>query len=323
MTTVQVARSEGLHQFGNVRTDYFMTNAGAPLSGTTAGTFRDFAQPGAHLYDTTNDVEYVNRGTKASPYWQPTSYEQNGIRCVHTDFRDVGDVAAVAGSAVEVILESGVRVFGQGLDENDSGLTVAAVAEIGNVATILTTNETAHVIALSMGDTTPIFQPDTNGPHMIEVEFSNASAITARAVFCGFVGAVADALDPVVTGSGTTLTLVLDDLAGMFMDTGLTDADGIFLPHNKSNAAATIATTATGVDISQTMPAAATYTKWAVQISAAGVMTAFIDYVEVGTIAAALDADEEMMPVFYLEANGAAIKSATVKQIAMWSAIRS
>ena len=27
MTTAQVARSEGLHQFGNVRTDYFMTNA--------------------------------------------------------------------------------------------------------------------------------------------------------------------------------------------------------------------------------------------------------------------------------------------------------
>ena len=261
----------------------------------------------------------MNEGSLASPYWTPTDYDQSGLKGVHTDFRDVGDVAAVAGSDAEVILESGLRVFGDGIAENDSGLTVAAEAEEGNLASILTTNETAHVLALSMGDTTMLFQPDTHETLVIDVEFTNNTAITARAVFLGFCGALADALVEPVTGATTTITLVADDVAGALMDSGLTDGDGIFLPHNKSNEAASIATSATGVDVSSTMPAAGTFTRWRVEITSAGVMNFFVNKVLTGSITAALDVDEEVNPVFYVAANAAAIKQVDIRRIAMWA----
>ena len=291
--------------------------AGAPLSGTS-GHGAGSVNPKDLLMDSTNGTLYMNEGTRASPYWTPVSYDQPGIRAVSEDFRDVNDVKAVANTDAEAILDSGLRIFGQGIADTDSGLTVAAVAEVGNVATIATTNEDAHLIALGFGDTTALVQPDTNGPAVIDVEFSNVSAITARTLFCGFLGTVADALDPPVTGSGTTITLVQDDLAGMLMDAGLTDADGLFLAHNKSNAAASIETDATGVDLSSTMPAAATYTRWRAELATDGDITVFVDKAQVGTISIALDVDEECMPVFLLESQAAAIKSATVKRVAMW-----
>ena len=292
-------------------------NAGGPLSGTS-GTFAGEAGPGEKLIDTTNGVEYINEGTKASPYWTPTSYKQAGLKGVYHDFNDSAEVKAIADTGATAVLNSGLRVFGQGIADTDSGLTHSYEAEEGGLGALLTTNESAHLAALGMGDTTLLFQPDTHGPLVIDVEFTHDTAITDRATFLGFLGAVADALDPAVTGATTTLTLVLDDLAGIFQDSGLTDADGLFLPHNKSNEAATIETTAAGVDVSTTIKAAATFQRWRVEISRTGVMTAFVDKVQVGTIAAALDADEEVMPAFYVEANAAAIKQADVRRIAMW-----
>ena len=292
-------------------------NAGGPLSGTS-GTFAGQAGPGDTLLDTTNGVEYINEGTKASPYWTPTSYKQAGLKGVYHDFNDSAEIKAVADTNATAVLNSGLRVFGQGIADTDSGLTHSYEAEEGGLGALLTTNETAHLAALGMGDTTLLFQPDTHGPLVIDVEFTHDTAITARATFLGFLGAVVDALDPAVTGATVTLTLVQNDLAGMFQDSGLTDADGVFLPHNKGDEAATLAVTATGVDPSVTIAAAGTFQRWRVEISRAGVMTAFVDKVQVGTIAAALAADEEVMPAFYVEANATAIKQANVRRIAMY-----
>lgn len=292
-----------------------ISGSAAPLSGTS-GTPKG-APLGSLYFHTTSGVTYVNENTAASPYWTPISYAQPGLRGYYEDFRS-GVGKALADTAATVILASGVRVHGQGIAETDSGLTVSQVAEVGPVGALVTTNEAAHVAAIGIGDTALPFQPDTHGPLVIDVDFTHNTAITDRATFCGFIGAAADALDPVVTGSTTTLTLVLDDLAGLFQDSGLTDADGIFAPHNKSNEAATLATTATGVDCSSTIAAAATYQRWRVEISAAGVMTCFINKTQVTRIAASLDADEEVVPSFHIVSNAAAVKQADLKRIAMW-----
>ena len=297
----------------------FNAGSGAPASGTSGiGAKAHSFGPGSLYMDTATKVIYVNENTQASPYWTPVSYDQSGIRAWHSDFRGHSEKAASNTDATAILAESGLRVHGQGIAETDSGFTVAGVAEAGSLGSLLTTNETAHVAALGVGDTTLPFQPDTHGPIVIDVEFTQNTAITARATFCGFIGAAANALDPVCTGSSTTITLVLDDVAGLFQDSGLTDADGVFAPHNKSNEAASLATTATGVDCSTTISAAGTFQRWRVEISTAGVMTCFVNKTQVTSISASLDADEEVAPSFYVESNASAVKTCDVRRFATW-----
>ena len=127
---------------GSFSTPYFFSYAGAPLSGTTEGTFRGTANPGAQLMDTSGCVLYINEGTLASPYWTPITMDQPGIKGLFTDFRD-GSGNTITNTVAEEILKSGLRVFGQGLAEaSDSGLPVTAVAEIGFVASMETTDAT-------------------------------------------------------------------------------------------------------------------------------------------------------------------------------------
>ena len=288
-----------------------------PLSGTS-GT--PLGMPAGSLYiNTSSYAVYVNEGTKTSPYWTPIHFDQPGLRAWWSDFR-ADTPAAITDTAASELLRSGVRIHGQGIAETDSGGAVTFTAELGSIMRLTTTDEDGHTICLSpgMGDTVEFMQPDTHGPLVIDVEFSHVSAITLRATFAGFIAAIADALDPVVTGGTTTLTLVQDDLAGLFQDVGLTDTDGLFAPHNKSDEAASIATTAAGVDCSTTISAAGTYQRWRVEISRAGAMACFVNKAQVTRIAASLDVDEEVQPVFYIESTSTAVKSVDLKRIAMW-----
>jgi len=291
-------------------------NAGPPTSGTS-GTFAgDPDLVGAFLWDKTNGVMYVNEGTALSPYWTPSPYDQPQLFGVNTDWRD-GVGVAVAGTAASVLVAgSGVRIFGQGAAENDSGAVAQTAGEGGTVMRLTTTNEDAHTIALGMA--AGVMQPDTHKLLVVDVELTMVTAITARALFVGFLGTAADALDPAVTGATTVATLVQDDLAGLFMDAQFTDADRIYGVHNKSNAAATQDLTADG-DTSTDLAAAATYQRFRVEIAADGDMTCFVDKAQVYTQAIALDIDEECAPVMYMEATAAAIKSMDVKRFAAWA----
>lgn len=296
---------------------YNLVGSGGPLSGTS-GTGVNIAGAGSFYFDKTNQVVYINEGDKATPYWTPVSFTQRGLISWHSDFRD-GVGKAVSDTAVLATLTgSGIKIFGQGIAETDSGF-VPAIGEGGAVGTLTTTDEASHTAAIGVGLTTSLpFQPDTHGPIVVDALVAQSSAITLRTMFFGFAGALADALDPIVTGSGTTLTLVLDDLAGLYFDVGLTDTDRYFAPHNKSNEAATIATTATGVDTGVDVAVAGTYQRLRVQISAAGVMTCFVNKAQVSQISAALDVDEEVGPVLCLSSTSTAVKSALVKHFSAW-----
>lgn len=286
-------------------------NAGPPNSGTTGDRVNE-AQPNDLLMDTTNQVLFINEGSLASPYWTPVTYDNPALFGVHSDFRD-GVGKAVANTDAAVFLAgSGIRIFGQGVAETDSGAVVQAAGEGGQgLIRLTTTNEVAHTIAMGMA--AGVMQPDQHQLLVIDAILTHVSAVTLRSMFMGFVGTAADALDPPVTGATVTITLVQDDVAGVMFDVGLTDATGLMGCHNKSNAAATQDLTGgrdTGVDIS----AAATEQRIRVEINAAADMRIFSDKVEIFKQAIALDVDEECSPVLVMEATTAATKDVDVRR---------
>lgn len=290
-------------------------HAGAPSSGPE-GTLAGHAEAGAMLWDTGNFVLFVNEGTRTSPYWTPVGFDQVPLFGVWTDFRDRAGKALANSDAAAIVPGSGLRIFGQGVAESDSGLVAQTAGEGGVVGRMTTTDEDAHTVAIGME--AGVMQPDQHQLLVIDAVVSHVSAITLRAMFCGFLGTAADALDPAVTGATTTATLVQDDLAGLFFDVGLTDGDRYFGVHNKSDAAATqnLAVDGdTGVDVA----AAGTWQRLRVEINASGDMAAFIDKELVYSFSGALDADEEVAPVLYLESTSAATKSLDVRRFATWA----
>ncbi len=290
-------------------------NAGAPSSGT-GGTLAGVIQAGALLWDTTNGVLFINEGTLTSPYYTPAGYDQAPLFGVNSDWRDGAGMVIGDTTSDLTIPGSGVRVFGNGSAEVDSGLVVQTAGEGGVQMRMTTTDEIEHMLAIGMD--AGVMQPDQHQLMVIDVEFTNVSAITARAMFLGFLGTATGALIPAVTGATTVATLVQNDLQGLWFDTGLTDVDRIFGVHNKANADATQDLTADG-DTSINIAAAGTYQRLRVEIDAAGNMLGFIDKAQVYSALLAALVTEEMTPVFYLEAQATAIKTADVKRFAAWA----
>ncbi len=287
---------------------------GPPTSGLN-GTYAKEAEAGSYLWDTTNNAMFVNEGTLLSPYWTPIGYDQAPLFGAHSDWRD-GVGVAVAGADADVIIAgSGVRVFGQGGAENDSGAVTQTATEGGKVMRLTTTDEDLHTICLGLE--AGVMQPDQHKLLVIDVELTMVTDILNNSIFIGFLGTAADVLVVPATGATTVATLVQDDMAGLFMSTGFTDADAFYGVHNKSNAAATMP--AGVLDPLTNLAAAGTFQRFRVEIAADGDMTCFIDKVEVYSEAIALDVDEECSPVMLLESNAMAIKTMDVKRIAMYA----
>ena len=294
---------------------YHTVGTGSPTSGTD-GTGAQIVGPFSTYTNVSTGIVYTNEGTKASPYWTPQSFDQPNLIGFREDFRG-GAVKAIADTTASAN-GANARVFGQGIAETDSGCIQGTTVEGSQVGQLTTTNEAAHIAAIGIGSSTVAWQPDTHGTLVIDTLMTPA-AITAMSFFVGFLGTAADALDPPVTGSSTTLTLVQDDLCGMVMDAGLTDSDGLFAPYNKSNAAATIATSATAVDLSTTV-AAGTYQRFRVEIASDGDARFFVDKAQVGSeISIALDVDEEVTPVLLVRSTTTATKTLNIKHVAAWS----
>ncbi len=289
--------------------------AGAPSSGTS-GTLVNEAEAGAVLWDTTNAVQYVNEGSRTSPYWTPASFDQRPLWGIWTDFRDQVGIA-VASTAVEAIVAgSGLRIFGDGIAETDSGLVVQTAGE-GGANGRMTTSATSGKL-LAIGTEAGVMQPDQHQLLVLDVELTHVSAITARSMFIGFLGTAADGLVAAVTGATVTATLVQDDLAGLIFDTGLTAAARLFGVHNKSDEAATQVLTSdgdTGVDVA----AAGTFQRFRVEINAGGDMLAFVNKTQIYSKVDALDADEEVSPAVYIQSLASAVKSMDVKRFATWA----
>jgi plastocyanin len=298
---------------------------GAPLSGTTSGSFIGVADPNAQCYDKINNVTYINEGTKASPYWSPTNIRDIGLRGVSAQLIGGEGGKSIADTTASAIIGYNTRVYGQGIAETDSGV-VSSGGEGFSQTELRTTNEDVHTVALSMGGSGTTLQPDTHGPIVIDIDYTN-DAITHRSIFLGFQNLSIDALIEPCIGATTTITFnnvsaTCDDIAGLFLDTSLTVGNKYFLAHTSSDAAATFATSASvggaAAGVGQ-VAAAGTFQRLRIQVGAGGSVTAFINKAEVGHVVSALDADEEIVPVFCLGAAEAGIKQVEVKEFTVFA----
>lgn len=292
---------------------------GTPFSGTS-GTLTGQCEPGGIVKDITNGILYQNEGTKASPYYTPVSYDQEGLLAFTSQgWVDQTGVAHVS-TAASTQLANGLRIFGQGIEVNgDTGLIVAS-GEGGNLATLTVTDEASHLAVI--GTDAGVFQPDQHGACIVvDAEFNVLTDLLTKTVGIGFVGTAADALDPPVTSTTLTCTLVQDDQALLIMDAALTDATGLMQVHNKSDAAATILTSATGVDTGVDIAAVGTYGRYRVELQRTTTvvkMVSFKDKVQIGSIANALDEDEECSPVLFIGAGTTSVEAIAVKHFAAW-----
>ncbi len=112
----------------------------------------------------------------------------------------------------------GFTIKGQNLDQTDAG--AAAVEDGLNGQVILTSSATAGGDACFV-TTETCFKPSVNAPMAVEARVELA-ALTARRVFVGFSGTVADAQSTIVSGSTATLTLTESNCVGFLFDSGLT-----------------------------------------------------------------------------------------------------
>lgn len=303
-----------------------------PLKSGTAGTLAGVAETDTVVYDKSTKTHFVNEGTAASPYWTPTSFTSPGLLAVYEDFRTLkgdvlaGSAPAITDTATVNYTGGGARVVGLGLAETDCGIAAGTDVEGSHVARLTATDEDGKGIGLA-GSVVAEFQPDTHATIVVDTTLTNVSAITLRSLFVGFVGAAADNMSPPVGGSTTTVTFQPDDLAGLFMDAALTDADGIFGVSEKSNTAGTQTVAATG---DATLAAAGTYQRFRVEVWADGTAVGFVDKAQVvsikgatgagthATTTTALDADEEIIPLVFLESTSTATKSMDVKRFMYW-----
>jgi len=279
------------------------------------------------VLDVTSNVLYTNEGTETATYWTPVSFHQPKLFGVFDDFRGLAAGKAIADTAAALTLASGLRVFGQGMEVNgDSGLIAGAGVEGQSALGVLhVTDEVSHLSAI--GTDAGIMQPDQHKMLVVDVEFADVADILTSSVFLGFIGTAANALDPVVTGATTVATFILDDLAGMYSDSSMTDANGIFGVSEKSNTAGT----QTGLTAIADRVAAGTYQRWRVEVDESGTARAFVNKALVGTIPGttaadthsatenALDANEEVSPVFYIENSTTTTRTANLKRFAAWA----
>lgn len=283
------------------------SGTGFPVSGTAGTTVKGGkGAPASSIYiDETTGVQFWNEGTVASPYWSPVSFRQRGIVGVSTDGLNAGGRAGSATTASSYDAGTGVRYFGSGVEENDANTAITLSYPVGGpLLTVGTENQANKVEALGYGHTTALWTPATNGTLVIDATFTAITDILTRTFFLGFSGESAEALVPLVTGATVTMTFSAggttgDDVHGLFMDSRLTAASTIFLPTVKSNAAATISTTAAALTVAATMPAAATYTRWRVEIAANGTIYAFVNKVLVKTVASGAATAVALSPAFF------------------------
>ena len=318
---------------GSFRSPDLYTLSGPPVSGTSSyATAVGQVDNGGLLLDNTSGNLYVNEGTLASPYWTPAGYDQPGLFSAYVR-NSVGatgpQTVPLASDYTEGYVGKGVRVFGLGLVEtDDSGFVGGTGVEGAEFNVMHVTNEAGKLTAL--GTQAGIYQPDTHGTLAVDVTFTDVTDILTSSVFFGFIGTAASDLNPVASGATTTTTFLIDDLAGLYSDSSMTDANGVFGVAEKSNEAGTQVDCTAIVD----RQAAGTYQRWRVEVTTDGTAIAFANKAQIGVIAGpngtanehsasetSLDANEEVSPVFYIENTTTVTRTANVKQFSTWATI--
>ena len=149
---------------------------------------------------------------------------------IFEDFLAGEDIVA-ATAASRSFGGSGLRVIGQGIAENDSGITVGESDGLNGVGILTTTNEDAHSCGLTTGK---VFDVGKMAPINIEcrVQFPD---LDTKAFYFGLTDVNDDTTileGNNLVASGTSLTLSASDLCGFLIDAEATDDEDWIMVYN-------------------------------------------------------------------------------------------
>ncbi len=130
------------------------------------------------------------------------------------------NVAAQHASATGALwnLSGGFTIKGDALNDDVAG--APAVEDGLNGQILISSGNVAEGDAIYI-TTETCFKPSVNGTMVLETRLETA-ALTAKRLFAGFSGTVADAQSNICTGTTATLTLTESNICGFLYDSGLT-----------------------------------------------------------------------------------------------------
>src|SRR6186713_1481696 len=138
---------------------FHLVGSGVPVNGTTG---KYIAGKGCLYTDILTGVPYYNSGTKLVPAWTATSTFGALANAWSMDPRN-GESVPVADNQPSVTLASGIRAFGNGIADNDSGIVVSITPE-GSIATMIASANAGETIAAGVGNnTSQPYKPGVNG----------------------------------------------------------------------------------------------------------------------------------------------------------------
>ena len=231
---------------------------------------------------------------------------------IFEDFLAGEDIVA-ATAASRSFCGSGLRVIGQGIAENDSGITVGESDGLNGVGILTTTNEDAHSCGLTTGK---VFDVGKMAPINIEcrVQFPD---LDTKAFYFGLTDVNDDTTileGNNLVASGASLTLSASDLCGFLIDAEATDDEDWIMVYNGGTTSGE--TTIANIDADNDAVAG----EWDVlrlEVSINGTARWYVNGVLKQTVEGAVSTSTDLAVLAMIEARSAAIEYAWIDYIAI------
>ena len=231
---------------------------------------------------------------------------------IFEDFLAGEDIVA-ATAASRSFGGSGLRVIGQGIAENASGITVGESDGLNGVGILTTTNEDAHSCGLTTGK---VFDVGKMAPINIECR-GQFPDLDTKAFYFGLTDVNGDTAilegENLVAASGT-LTLSASDLCGFLIDAEATDDEDWIMVYNGGTTSGE--TTIANIDADNDAVAG----EWDVlrlEVSINGTARWYVNGVLKQTVEGAVSTSTDLAVLAMIEARSAAIEYAWIDYIAI------
>jgi len=193
------------------------------------------------------------------------------------------------------------RVIGDGIAENDSGITVdESTVPLNGVGVFTTTDEAKHACGVA---TAKCLDVAKMAPLVLECRVQFAD-LDSKSFFMGLSDVNNDDTsieDDIINGATTTLTLNASDLCGFFYDEGLTDDEDWHAVYNGGTT--TGETTSTNVDLDDDA-VAGEFQILRLEVDPNGTARWYIDGVLLKTVKGAVSTTTDLAAVCLVESKG-------------------
>ena len=206
----------------------------------------------------------------------------------------------------------GLRVVGQGLETNDSGVVGLDSDGVNGVVRLTTTDDTEHSVGFT---TNQSFSMSLNSGISIEarVRFENTDT---KQVYFGLTDVVTNGVGILegeqMVGAGTGITLTASDLCGFYLSAELTDDEDW---HGVYNGGTTTGeTTSTNVDLDADATAGE-FQVLRLEVESNGTARWYIDGDLKQTVTGAVSTSTDLAVLLMVEAKGAAVEAMDVDYV--------